>query len=36
MNRFFSVMVVGNNPDEVLSKFDYNKRVPVYVKYRFL
>lgn len=35
MNRFFSVMVVGNNPDEVLSKFDYNKRVPVYVKYRF-
>lgn len=35
-SRFFSVMVIGDNPDEILSKYDVNRAVEPYVKYRYL
>ena len=35
-SKFFSVMVVGNNPREIMEKYDSNKEVEPYVKYKYL
>ena len=35
-SRFFSVMVVGDNPQELMDKYDSNKEVEPYVKYKYL
>ena len=35
-SRFFSVMVVGDDPTAILEKYDISKKVEPYVKYRFL
>lgn len=35
-SKFFSVMVVGNNPSAIMEKFDMNKEVEPYVKYKYL
>lgn len=35
-SKFFSIMVVGDNPDEIVNKYDLNKTVEPYVKYRYL
>lgn len=35
-SRFFSVMVVGNNPEEITKKYDLNLKVEPYVKYKYL
>lgn len=34
-SRFFSVMVVGDNPDSILEKYSVDKEVEPYVKYKF-
>ena len=34
-SKFFSVMVVGDNPDELLKKYDINLSVEPYVKYKY-
>lgn len=35
-SRFFSVMVIGENPQEILSKYDMNKKVELHAKYKYL
>lgn len=35
-SRFFSVMVVGDNPEELLKKYDLNLKVEPYIKYKYL
>ena len=35
-SRFFSVMVVGDDPKTILEKYDVDKKVEPYVKYKFL
>lgn len=34
-SKFFSVMVVGENPDEILKKYDANLNVEPYIKYKY-
>lgn len=34
-SNFFSVMVVGDNPEELLKKYDINLHVEPYIKYRY-
>ena len=34
-SKFFSVMVVGDNPEELLKKYDINLSVEPYVKYKY-
>lgn len=34
-SKFFSLLVVGDNPEELLEKYDGNKKVNPYVKYKF-
>ena len=35
-SKFFSVMVVGDDPKAIMEKYDMNKKVEPYVKYKFL
>lgn len=35
-SKIFTVMVVGDNPEELMDKYDMNLIVPKYVKYRYL
>lgn len=35
-SKFFSVMVVGDNPEELMAKYDLNLQVEPYVKYKYL
>lgn len=35
-SKIFSVLVVGDNPQELLSDYDANKEVPQYIKYKYL
>lgn len=35
-SRFFSVMVVGENPKALIDEFDYAKKVEPHVKYKYL
>lgn len=35
-SKVFTVMVVGDNPDELMSKYDINLKVDKYRKYRYL
>ena len=35
-SRFFTVLVKGNNPDELMSKYDCSLKVEPYIKYRYL
>ena len=35
-SKFFSVMVVGENPSAIMEKFNMNKEVEPYVKYKYL
>ena len=35
-SRFFSVMVVGDNPEVILEKYNMNKKVEPYIKFKFL
>lgn len=34
-SKFFSVMVVGNNPEELMKQYDINLKVKPYIKYRY-
>lgn len=34
-NRFFSVLVAGENPNDIISKYDSSKTVDRYVKYKY-
>ena len=34
-NRFYSLMVVGDNPDEMVKKYDSNLEVEPYIKYHY-
>lgn len=34
-SQFFNVMVVGDNPDEIMAKYDVNRKVEPYIKYRY-
>lgn len=34
-SKFFSIMVIGDNPDELMSKYDMNLLVEPYIKYRY-
>lgn len=35
-SRFFSVMVVGENPSTIMEKYDMKKEVEPYIKYKYL
>lgn len=35
-SRFFSVMVVGENPSKIMEKYDIRKEVEPYIKYKYL
>lgn len=35
-SKFFSVMVVGENPDSIMEKYSMDRKVEPYVKYKFL
>ena len=35
-SKFFSVLVVGDNQQELLSEYSMSKKVPQYVKYTYL
>ena len=35
-SKFFSVLVVGDNQQELLSEYSISKKVPQYVKYTYL
>lgn len=35
-SRFFSIMVVGDNPEEIIKKYDLSLKVEPYVKYKYL
>ena len=35
-SRFLTVMVIGDNADELMSKYDKSLKVKPYVKYRYL
>lgn len=35
-SKFYSVMVVGDNPTELMAKYDKSKEVEPYIKYRYL
>ena len=34
-SKFFSVMVVGENPEELIKKYDINLKVEPYIKYKY-
>ena len=34
-NRFYSLMVVGDNPDEMIKKYDSKLKVEPYIKYHY-
>ena len=34
-SKFFTVLVIGDNPEEILEKYDGNKKVNPYIKYYF-
>jgi hypothetical protein len=34
-SRFFSIMVVGDNPEEITKKYDLNAKVEPYIKYKY-
>lgn len=34
-SKFFSVMVVGDNPDDLMKKYDINLKVEPYIKYKY-
>lgn len=35
MNNFLSVLVVGENPDKLMEKYDLNLKVPEYIKFKY-
>ena len=35
-NRFYTVMVVGKNPQELMEKYSMEKKVEPYIKYKYL
>lgn len=35
-SRFFSVMVIGDDPETIMSKYDMSKKVKPYAKYKYL
>ena len=35
-HKFFTIMVVGDNPDELMSKYAIDLTVPKYIKYHYL
>ena len=35
-NRFYTVMVIGSNPDELMEKYSLGKKVEPYIKYKYL
>lgn len=35
-SKFFSVMVIGDKPDELMAKYDASLKVKPYIKYRYL
>lgn len=35
-NRFYTIMVIGDNPDELMEKYSLGKKVEPYIKYKYL
>lgn len=35
-SKFLTVMVVGDNPDKLMEKYDKSLKVKPYIKYRYL